>query len=61
MLWTSRNTAAQEKQKEEYDSRMKKGVRAFHIESGISVLKMNMRNETRKGGKTEPKWTGPYK
>ncbi|MPC17525.1 hypothetical protein E2C01_010385 [Portunus trituberculatus] len=33
----------------------------FYIKSGMSVLTTNIRNETQKGGKTEPKWSGPYK
>ena len=52
---------AQEKQKEEYERRKKKGVKVHDITAGMDVLKKNVRNESRKGGKMEAKWTGPYK
>lgn len=52
---------AQEKQKEEYERRKKKGVKVHDIAAGMEVLKKNVRNESRKGGKMEAKWIGPYK
>lgn len=53
--------AAQEKQVAEYKKRHSKGVKMYKITMGMSVLKRNMQNESRKGGKMEPKWTGPYR
>lgn len=45
----------------EYKKRQGKGVKTFNIYVGQEVLRRNRRNESRKGGKMEPKWTGPYK
>lgn len=53
--------AAQEKQKAEYRNRKARGVKTFSFSVGMKVLKRNLRNETRKGGIMEQKWTGPYK
>ncbi|MPC57957.1 hypothetical protein E2C01_051949 [Portunus trituberculatus] len=35
--------------------------RLNELSLGMLVLQRNLRNESRKGGKMEPKWTGPYK
>ncbi|XP_050704972.1 uncharacterized protein LOC126990394 [Eriocheir sinensis] len=53
--------AAQEKQKAEYRNRKARGVKTFSFSVGMKVLKRNLRNETRKGGIMEQKWTGPNK
>ncbi|KAK3881443.1 hypothetical protein Pcinc_014099 [Petrolisthes cinctipes] len=52
--------AAQEKQTADYNRR-KKGSKIYDLSVGMHVLQSNLRNESRKGGKMEPKWTGPYK
>ena len=52
---------AQEKQKKEFDRKVGKGVRTFELKPGDDVLKRNMRNTGRKGGKLEPLWSGPYR
>ncbi|KAK3894624.1 hypothetical protein Pcinc_001602 [Petrolisthes cinctipes] len=52
---------AQQKQKAEYNRRKQKGVKSYALEVGMQVLQGNLRNTSRKGGKMEPKWTGPYK
>ena len=53
--------ASQEIQKAEYNRRKKKGVKTYNITVGMMVLKRNIRNDSRKGGKMEPIWSGPYK
>ncbi|KAK4308815.1 hypothetical protein Pmani_019492 [Petrolisthes manimaculis] len=53
--------AAQEKQTADYNRRKKKGSKIYDLSVGMHVLQSNLRNESRKGGKMEPKWTGPYK
>ncbi|KAK3878243.1 hypothetical protein Pcinc_017116 [Petrolisthes cinctipes] len=53
--------AAQEKQTADYNRRKKKGSKIYDLSVGIHVLQSNLGNESRKGGKMEPKWTGPYK
>ncbi|XP_042213018.1 uncharacterized protein LOC121860073, partial [Homarus americanus] len=53
--------AAQEKQKVQYRNRKIKAVKMYNINVGMLVLRRNLRNESRKGGKMEPKWSGPYK
>ena len=51
---------AQEKQKLEYYNRKSKGVKTFNFVKGDTVLKRNSKNESRKGGKMEVKWFGPF-
>lgn len=53
--------AAQQRQISEYRKWQGKGVKTFNIYVGQKVLQRNSRNDSRKGGKMEPKWTGPYK
>ncbi|KAK3888212.1 hypothetical protein Pcinc_007743 [Petrolisthes cinctipes] len=53
--------AAQEKQTADYNRRKKKGSKIYDLSVGMHVLQSNLRNESRKGGKMEPNWTGPYK
>ncbi|KAK3884743.1 hypothetical protein Pcinc_011005 [Petrolisthes cinctipes] len=53
--------AAQEKQTADYNRRKKKGSKIYDLSVGMHVLQSNLRNESRKGGKMEPKWTGPHK
>ncbi|KAK3881936.1 hypothetical protein Pcinc_013660 [Petrolisthes cinctipes] len=53
--------AAQEKQTAGYNRRKKNGRKIYDLSVGMHVLQSNLRNESRKGGKMEPKWTGPYK
>ena len=47
---------AQKKQKKYYDAKHQQGTN----EVGSLVLDKNMRKLTRKGGKMDPNWTGPY-
>ena len=47
---------AQKKQKKYYDAKHQQGT----YEVGSLVLVKNMRKLTRKGGKMDPNWTGPY-
>ncbi|MPC69752.1 hypothetical protein E2C01_063983 [Portunus trituberculatus] len=61
LQWGKNVEAAQGKQKKEYNSRKKKGGKTYEIVVGLEVLLSNQRNEGRKGGKMDPKWTGPYK
>ncbi len=49
--------AAQQKQKKRYDAKHKPPN--FHV--GDTVLLYNSRKDTRKGGKLEYNWKGPYK
>ncbi|KAG7172193.1 putative Ulp1 protease family, C-terminal catalytic domain-containing protein [Homarus americanus] len=61
-MQSSKNVeAAQEKQKVQYRNRKIKAVKMYNINVGMLVLRRNLRNESRKGGKMEPKWSGPYK
>ena len=52
---------AQKKQQEQYYKRMSKGVKSFNLIQGDVVYKRSMKNLTRKGGKMDPKWSGPYR
>ena len=52
---------AQKKQQEQYYKRMSKGVKSFNLSQGDVVYKRSMKNLTRKGGKMDPKWSGPYR
>ncbi|XP_070550353.1 uncharacterized protein [Ptychodera flava] len=52
--------ASQEKQKESYRKRLKRGVKTFKFKKGDEVLKLNARKRGRQGGKMEAEWTGPY-
>ena len=52
--------AAQDKQKKEYARRKGKGVKVYDLKVGQPVLRRNMRNVGRKGGKMDVKWIGPY-
>lgn len=52
---------AQEKQKEHFARHKAKGVKSFTFNVGDIVLRRVMKNLSRKGGKTEPLWTGPYR
>jgi len=54
-------TKAQEKQSSDYNQRKAKGVKSYDFKVGDKVLKRIMRNVSRKGGKCEKKWAGPYK
>ncbi|KAK3893172.1 hypothetical protein Pcinc_003012 [Petrolisthes cinctipes] len=47
--------AAQEKQTADYNRRKKKGSKIYDLSVGMHVLQSNLRNESRKGGKMEPK------
>lgn len=51
---------AHEKQKADYSKRASKGVKTFHFVKGDIVLKRNLKNIARKGGKLDAKWLGPY-
>lgn len=51
---------AQKKQKEDYSRRKAKGVKVFNLKVGDIVLRRNMRNLSRRGGKMEPRWLGPF-
>ena len=52
---------AEEKQKKQYEKRKVKGVKTFEIKVGDTVYKRQMKNVSRKGGKMEPGWMGPYR
>ncbi|CAB3999210.1 Gypsy retrotransposon integrase 1 [Paramuricea clavata] len=52
---------AQDKQKKQYQKRKAKGLKTFVIKVGDIVYKRQMKNISRKGGKMEPGWTGPYR
>lgn len=54
-------TVAQNKQKQTYKKRQEKGIRTFDFHAGDVVLKRNMRNVGRRGGKQDKLWTGPYR
>lgn len=49
-------TAAQERQKKQYDARHQQGT----YKVGQVVLLKNMRKLSKKGDKMAPNWTGPY-
>jgi hypothetical protein len=51
----------QEKQKKQYKKRKAKGIKSFTIKVGDAVYKRQMKNVSRKGGKMEPGWIGPYR
>ena len=50
----------QVKQKTQYEKKKSSGVRVFNLKTGDRVLKKNMKNIDRKGGKMKAKWLGPY-
>ena len=52
---------AHQRQKKNYLKRKSKGVRTFNFKIGQQVLKRNMRNVNRIGGKLDLKWQGPYR
>lgn len=52
--------AAHEKQCKQYYARKNKGVKTFTLKKDDIVFKRNMVNVSRKGGKLDPKWQGPY-
>ncbi|KAI0218016.1 hypothetical protein LSAT2_030252, partial [Lamellibrachia satsuma] len=51
---------AQERQTKEYARRQTKGVKVFDFKVDDMVLRRNMKNVGRKGGKLESQWIGPY-
>ena len=51
---------AQEKQCKQYYTRKNKGFKSFILKKNDIVFKRNMVNVSRKGGKLDPKWQGPY-
>jgi hypothetical protein len=62
MLKVQGNQAqAHEKQAAEFKKRASKGVKSFDLKVGDEVLRRNMRDAGRKGGKFNPLWTGPYR
>lgn len=52
---------AHKKQQEHYERRNQKGIKSFTLQEGQAVLKRRMKNVTRKGGKYESLWDGPFK
>ena len=52
---------AQKKQEEHFKAKKEKGLKVFDLKPGDTVLRRNMKNIGRKGGKIEPQWTGPYR
>ncbi|CAB4025130.1 myosin-1 isoform X3 [Paramuricea clavata] len=52
---------AQKKQQKEFGERKSKGVKVFEHHVGDLVLRKVMKNVSRKGGKMEALWTGPYR
>ncbi|RXM31636.1 hypothetical protein EOD39_1704 [Acipenser ruthenus] len=52
---------AQERQKKQYRSWIKRGTKCFRIEVGMEVLKKNERKTGRLGSKLEHNWLGPYR
>ena len=46
--------------KKRYEKRKAKGVKMFQIKVGDTVYKRQMKNVSRKGGKMESGWMGPY-
>ena len=44
----------------QYQKRKAKGIKSFEFKVGDTVYKRQMKNITRKGGKMEPCWIGPY-
>lgn len=52
---------AQARQKKDFASRKNKGVKVFKLSVGDLVLRKVMKNISRKGGKLDALWTGPYK
>ena len=51
---------AQRKQKEYHARRKEKGIKVYDLKVGDEVLRRNMKNLSRKGGKMENRWLGPY-
>ncbi|MGH0157109.1 UNVERIFIED_CONTAM: hypothetical protein FKN15_032862 [Acipenser sinensis] len=52
---------AQERQKKQYRSRIKRGTKCFRIEGGMEVRKKNELKTGRLGSKLEQNWLGPYR
>lgn len=52
---------AQEKQEKTYKKRMGNGVKVFDLKEGDTVYRRIMKNISRKGGKMEHKWSGPFR
>jgi hypothetical protein len=52
---------AQAKQKNNFAKRKNKGVRVFQLSLGDLVLRKVMKNISRKGGKLDALWNGPYR
>jgi len=52
---------AQEKQKKDFAKKKAKGVKVFQHSVGDLVLRKVMKNISRKGGKLDALWTGPYR
>ncbi|XP_013421003.1 uncharacterized protein LOC106181222 [Lingula anatina] len=52
---------AKTRQREMYAKRKAKVVKTFQLKVGDAVLKRQMKNVGRKGGKLESFWIGPYK
>ncbi|MGH0133839.1 UNVERIFIED_CONTAM: hypothetical protein FKN15_020054 [Acipenser sinensis] len=52
---------AQERQKKQYWSRIKRGTKCFRIEVGMEVLKKNEWKTGRLGSKLEQNWLGPHR
>ena len=51
---------AQEQNKKSYRAKQLKGYKSYKFSPGDLVLKKFNKNNARKGGKLEVKWTGPY-
>ena len=54
-------TLAQERDKKNYRKRIEKGAISFSLQLGELVLLKNSRKDTRKGGRLEKTWMGPYR
>ena len=52
---------AQDKQKKDFAKKKAKGVKVFEHSVGDLVLRKVMKNISRKGGKLDALWTGPYR
>lgn len=56
----SKIAVAQNRQCEQYASRLKKGVKTFTFKVGDLILKRNVRKLSRKGDRLQSDWLGPY-
>lgn len=52
--------SARQKQKDEYDARKRRGKVVVDVSVGAKVLVRNARKTTRKGGRLQPEFLGPY-